>query len=1060
LSVAGFGFRFWDLGARALHHDESLHGYISYVLLRDGTYLHEPALHGPFQFFGTALSFFVTGGAGDYTVRVLPALFGTVLVALPLLFRSHLGRLGALLAGAFIAFSPTLLYYSRFARNDIYMAVFTLGLVIALWRYVEERKQRYLYAAAGLLGLSFATKETAFITAAILLIFLNLWLAADLTRRVRDRLGLNARTTALVCGGIFLPFAWAIAAAWPLLGGLRDRLGLGERPPAADLLVILGTLSAPQFAAAIQVPIEAISGSELDTPAEQRWLGIPTVSLLLASTAIVGLGWNRRAWPLAAAFFYVPYALLFTSFLTNLEGFGSGIWESLDYWIDQHPARRGGQPDFYYLMFLPAYEFVALALAGPALLYYTLRGGLRSWTLTSAAVFGLLMFFGADSVSPALGDIRVAGGILDGIPLVGDDIAGLKTGDVAKLTLPVAAVALFFAVKGSMFERFLVFWTAASLVAYSWMGERMPWLSVHTTLPAVVLAAYAGRGIVSSGVGIATPRGATAYVRPAAAAGFAGLAAGLAAFGPSDGTMGALRLAGIALALVVLAALLIPLGRRRLALLATAVVVGALAVFSVRVAVLTSFDHGDVAREFLFYVQTTPETPDVVEQVNHVAATSGLGRDLRVQVDRTYTWPWGWYLREYDATFPGFGGGFEPEPGAVVLADSRSSFVMEPFLENYQEPVRFRLRNWFPEDYRDIGRGNVFEAIRDFAKDLGDRDTWRTWWDFWLDRDATPISLEAIAYVPREFGQTTLVRTPTPIDETPVDLEGRFIIGREGSEPGGLANPLGMALDGEGNLYVVDSGNDRIQKFDPAGRFLAAAGEPGSEPGQFNQPTGLALDVEGNLYVADTWNHRIQKFDSELEFVTAWGEPTDDLINPGPLQMWGPRSVAVDAEGNVWVADTGTHRVRKFDASGTPIAAFGSRGEEPGLFQEPVGIAVGEDGSIYVADPGNARLQKFDSEFEFLEEFTLSRWADRDPRNKPYLWALPDGRLLASDGPHGRVLLIDQEGEVVASLEAVSDVPLLFPSTVAFDENGRFVYVTDAVAGHIRRLPFTDFALP
>src|SRR3990172_1021572 len=200
-----------------------------------------------------------------------------------------------------------------------------------------------------------------------------------------------------------------------------------------------------------------------------------------------------------AACFYVPYALLYTSFFPHPGGFGSGIWESLDYWLDQHGYRRGDQPDFYYLMLLPAYEFVALAFAGPALLYYSLRGGLRSWLLTAVAVLGLLMFFGADSFAPTLGDARFLGDLLADIPLIGDRVARVATADAALLTLPVAAVALFFAVRGAMFERFLVFWAAGSIVAYSWVGEKMPWLSVHITLPVILLAAYTLGKLLSVG---------------------------------------------------------------------------------------------------------------------------------------------------------------------------------------------------------------------------------------------------------------------------------------------------------------------------------------------------------------------------------------------------------------------------------------------------------------------------------------------------------------------------------------------------------------------------------
>ena len=163
-----------------------------------------------------------------------------------------------------------------------------------------------------------------------------------------------------------------------------------------DALLVLGTLAAPQFAAAIEVPLEA-AGVDITSTAQERAMAIPTVVGLIAASAIVGVAWNRRIWCTAAACFYVPYTLLFTAFLTDIDGFGSGIWESLDYWLAQHEVQRANQPEFYYLMFWPAYEYLALLLAGPALLYFTLRGGPSSWLLTAIAVVALLFSFGADS---------------------------------------------------------------------------------------------------------------------------------------------------------------------------------------------------------------------------------------------------------------------------------------------------------------------------------------------------------------------------------------------------------------------------------------------------------------------------------------------------------------------------------------------------------------------------------------------------------------------------------------------------------------------------------------
>ena len=996
LIACAFGFRLWDLGSRAMHHDESLHSYYAYQILQGHGYEHSPVLHGPFQFFGTALTFFLTGGASDTSARILPALFGGVLVLLPLLFRSRLGRLGALVTATLIAFSPTLMYYSRFAREDIYAAVFTLGIVICVWRYIDEEKPHYLYISAALLALSFATKETTFVFTAIMLIFLDLWAALEFAGQARGRGSRMARGSAFLG---YAPFAWAIAALWPFIGGIRKRLGLQERHPAVDVLVVMGTLAGPQFAAAVKVPLEG-AGMEISPGADERALAIPVVLALVAASVLVGLAWDRRVWLTAALCFWAPYALLFTAFLTDIDGFGGGIWQSLDYWIGQHGAQRGDQPEFYYLMFWPAYEYLALALAGPALLYYSLRGGPGSWLLTVITVVALLSAFGADSFA--------------------DDTAV----EVAQcLALALAAVTLFLAVKGDIFERFLVFWTVTSLVAYSLVGEKMPWLTVHTTLPLVILAGYSAGRFFSW----------------------------LAARRKADGGAQRSRFRpGRAVAIAVAAPIAV------------------LGVLSMRTAILATYDHGDVPREFLFYTQTSPDVPDVVERVDRIAESSGRGKGLRIQVDRTDPWPWAWYFRDYDVSFDEMGAEFRPEADSVLLLSAPNETYSSAYIDSYQPSQPYTLRWWFPEDYRGIGeKKDLAEGIADFASSLKAGHTWERWWGFWFHRDILPQGgVEGRLFVPLEFEAVD----PGPSSSTPVgrgetatrpaaDLEGRYIIGRLGAEPGRMDLPLGVALDAGGNIYVVDSGNSRIQKFDPRGRPLAAVGSAGSAPGQFNQPSDIAVDAAGNVYVADTWNHRIQKFGADLTPILVWGQATGDLINPAPDKFWGPRGIAIDHQGNILVADTGTNRIRRYTPDGTHLGDFGRRGKEAGEFDEPTGIAVGPDGSIYVAEGGNARIQKFDASGKFIAAWPIEDWGERSLRNKPRIEALPDGRLIATDAPHARLLLIGKDGHVTARLGTVVEVPLFSPEGVAFDPEHGFVYVTDGLAGHIRRFPFTDFAL-
>jgi uncharacterized protein (TIGR03663 family) len=1031
-AIVGGGMRLWDLGSRALHHDESLHAYYSWRILEGSGFQHDPLLHGPFQFFGTALTFFLTGGPSDSTARVLPALFGIALILLPIVFRGRLGRLGALFASGLIAFSPTLLYFSRFARNDIYIAVFMLGIVICLWRYVDERRPLFLYLTAALLALSFTAKENTFIHAAILLVFLNLWLAVDLARQTRGSLGITRPRRAAALGALYVPLAWAIAALWPFIGGLRRRVGLRELPAAGDLLIVLGTLSAPQLAAAVQVPLEA-GGLELNTLGREQAVGVPAVLALLAATAIVGLGWNARVWLGVAAAFYVPYALLFTSFGTYGDGFGSGIWDSLDYWLDQHGVRRGDQPDWYYVTLLPVYEFLALAVAGPALLYYCLRGGPRSWLLTVIGALSLLAFFGADSFSEMAGKIAMP------------------------LALPLATLCIYFAVRGPPFERFLVFWTASAIVAYSWVGEKMPWLSVHTTLPVIILAAYSlGRlfeGMPSREEAVGGLRGLAARARPVvpfAAAGLGAAAAFAAAFWPGGGEE-TLRLALIAAAAVSVLALAPLLGLRHAGLAVVAAVFGGLALFSVRAGVVASFEHGDVPREMLIYVQTSPEVPGLRDRIDEIARTSGRGHDLPIIVDREFTWPWAWYLRDYGPRIVEIDDEFEPPEDAILLLGAPNEARVADYLDRYQEPQQFPLRWWFPERYRDVGRDDLWLALRDFGESLGRESTWDNWWRYFRHRQPpAPLgSTDSTAFIPSIYDP----------DYGP-DVEGRLTIGASGTGEGQLLDPTGLAIDAEGRLYVADSGNGRVQLFDAEGQFVAAAGAPGDGEGQFNQPGDLALDSDGNVYVIDTWNHRVQVFDAELRFLRQWGKPARSLLDPADDELWGPRSLAVDGMGNVWVADTGTDRLLKFSPKGRLLARAGETGDALGELQEPVGVAIDPTtGDALVADVGNARIQRFDSDLAAIAVYPVAEWKDLDPANKPDLVVLPDGRLLAGDPSHGRILLIEGDGEAIASLAIVGRAALAFPRGLAYDESGGWVFVSEGTADRVRRFPLSDFAL-
>jgi DNA-binding beta-propeller fold protein YncE len=185
---------------------------------------------------------------------------------------------------------------------------------------------------------------------------------------------------------------------------------------------------------------------------------------------------------------------------------------------------------------------------------------------------------------------------------------------------------------------------------------------------------------------------------------------------------------------------------------------------------------------------------------------------------------------------------------------------------------------------------------------------------------------------------------------------GQFLasFGKLGLEPGDLFDPSGLALDSAGNIYVSQAGKFPIQKFSPTGTLLATIGTQGTGPGQFDWPSDLTVDAQGNLYVTDDTQGRIQKLSPSGQSLAIWGS---EGTAPGQFKL--PKDVALDAAGNVWVADTYNARIQELSPTGQVVKVFGKLGlSAPGEFNGPEGIAVDGKGNVYVADNGNHRIQK------------------------------------------------------------------------------------------------------
>jgi sugar lactone lactonase YvrE len=187
-------------------------------------------------------------------------------------------------------------------------------------------------------------------------------------------------------------------------------------------------------------------------------------------------------------------------------------------------------------------------------------------------------------------------------------------------------------------------------------------------------------------------------------------------------------------------------------------------------------------------------------------------------------------------------------------------------------------------------------------------------------------------------------------------------------------HPYGIALDTKGNIYVADINNNRIRKITPAGSVstLAGSGTLGFADGngaaaQFNQPLGVATDAQGNVYVADNYNHRIRKISPAGVVSTLAGGSIAGFAdgNGSIAQFYYPTGVASDAQGSIYVADGGNNSIRKISPGGvvSTLAGSGTQGFANGngnaaQFYFPIGMASDAQGNIYVADTYNNRIRK------------------------------------------------------------------------------------------------------
>ena len=982
IGVVALALRLWALGARAVSFDECQHLYFSWQPYSVGSIfkfdpVSGPITHGPFLFLANTLMYALFG-VSDFTSRLASAFFGTALVLLPYFLRRYLGRGGALAAAVMLTVSPFLLFYSRDNLHEIYGAVWTMLMAIGFLRYVDERKPKYLYLFGAAVGFYLCTKAVAYIMGFIVVAFVvvaMVWerLSPPVARRVQG-VGLVASAAALVL------LAWLTNRPLPA-GTARS----GLLPVMVVLVCLLAAAMLAGFAMGSAGKERPIARAIASIRGRQFW-------------AMVGIGLG-------------VVILLYTTFFTNPRGLVGPI-SQLSYWFGQHGEARGGQPWYYFLLVLmPMYEFLPLLGGVAAMVYYTAfrhrahaegdavpfvpfaifwavsAMAIHSWTgekmpqHTVYLVLPVILLTGR-LLQDWLGDARWAG------ERKGDAIAFFALVPAAGYTLVrLLSIRPFAGFSQGQLNQ-TMFWliTLMAAAGLAWaltrlgqrLGRDMMLRAAAASAFAVLLALTIRYSWMASFVNYDNAKELLVY-----------------AHGTQDAKVTLNEILGISRRIV---------GDNRIKV-----------AYDARTGFPFSNWY---LRDFPNAISFSGESPsrDALDSAIVLVHSwnDGKVRPLLANYARFPRLMMWWPAEDYKGMTPGrFWAMLKDSARRAEMWNILWSRAYPYALNNwpYREEMFLYVRKdiaaqlWEygvapaaippsePTEDPYLAKKVLVPAVLEFGRQGQGPGQFQ-------DPRGVAVDAAGNIYVADTGNHRVQV----------FDANGNYVTdwGRYGSGPGEFNEPWGIAVDGLGNVYVADTWNYRVQKFDKSGKFLTMWGESGDSQGdalalpgafygpravamasdgsvlvmdtgneriqrftaegkwlagyggfgagagQFWEPVGLAVDGSGNVYVADTWNRRIQAFDSGMRYVREWG-----------VKAWVGESVlnkpylAVDGAGRVYGSDPEGHRVLVWTVEGEFVAAYGEYGSDESRFNLPVGLAVDGGGRLIVADSGNHRIMVF-----------------------------------------------------------------------------------------------------
>jgi DNA-binding beta-propeller fold protein YncE len=283
----------------------------------------------------------------------------------------------------------------------------------------------------------------------------------------------------------------------------------------------------------------------------------------------------------------------------------------------------------------------------------------------------------------------------------------------------------------------------------------------------------------------------------------------------------------------------------------------------------------------------------------------------------------------------------------------------------------------------------------------------------------------------REFQDRVSGFSATPgLNSSPVTPPTMFE-GGKGRGKGQFDSPNAMAIDGNGNVFIADTGNGRIEQFSSTGAFVNIIKIAGSDRGQSPGLSGIAIDHAGNIYVADASRHSVEKLSPDGMLMNEWKGP-----DPG---FYGPRRIAIGPDNSIYVVDQGRTRIVRFSPDGRLLSLWGSKGTGDGQFDDPTSVGVDPKTSkVYVADPQNKRIQVFDSEGKFLSNWRVPEWGQRLGYEDLVIDSEGD-RLYASSANMNAILVFDLSGARIGSLTPKPPGHLEGPSALALVDGKLYI---------------------